>query len=98
MDEAPEYLDRLTKMRGEIDQVDREILRLLNRRAEMVLAIRALKAGQNVPLYAPWREEEILERLKALNPGPLYDQVVEKIFRTILKGSLELVEEAGGGI
>lgn len=95
MDEAPQYLDRLTELREEIDQIDRDILRLLNRRAEIVLIIRSLKARQKVPLYAPWREEKILERLKALNPGPLYDQAVEEIFRTILKESLELVE--GGG-
>lgn len=96
MDKVPDYSDRLTELRMEIDQIDRQILRLLNHRAETVLIIRALKTGQNAPLYAPWREGEILERLKSLNPGPLYDQAVEKIFQTILRESLELVSKNGG--
>ena len=98
MDETAIHSEQLAALRAQIDQVDRDILSLLNRRAELVLAIRSLKAGQNMPLYAPWREEQIFERLKALNPGPLYDQAIEEIFRTILKKSLELVEKDGNAL
>jgi len=98
MDIVREYLDRLTELRQEIDQIDQQILYFLNRRAETVLAIRALKAGQDMPLFAPWREEEILGRLKSLNPGLFYDQAIEEIFRVILKESLALMQREDGGV
>ncbi len=97
MERLPDYQHRLQDLREQIDRLDESILQLLSRRADLVLKISALKVGQAVPLYAPWREEEILNRLKCLNPGPLYDQAVEEIFRAILKKSLELVHRAEGG-
>jgi len=73
--------------RGQIDEVDREILRLLNLRAELVRRIGREKRARGLPLRSPMREEEVLHRVKAQNPGPLSATAVERIFRLIIAES-----------
>jgi len=46
----------------------------------------------------PQREQEILGRLKKLNPGPLDDRAIETIYRTILSESIRIQAEHGLGV
>jgi len=36
-------------------------------------------------IYDPRREEEVLERLKIKNKGPLHEEDLKKIFKTMMK-------------
>jgi chorismate mutase len=81
---------RIDELRAEIDDVDRDIVRLLNRRAELALAIRELKPRIERPLYDPRREEEIFEHLASVNEGPLFNDHLREIYETILHVSKEL--------
>jgi chorismate mutase len=45
----------------------------------------------------PGREQEILSRMKKLNPGPLDSEAVGKIYRQILHESIRLQEDHGLG-
>ena len=71
--------------REQIDNIDDQLLKLLNRRAELSLSIRQLKCDNAVSLFDPKREEEIVERLCKNNPGPLYDDDVRRLFLAIMK-------------
>jgi chorismate mutase len=73
--------------RKEIDEVDAELLRLLNIRARLALKVGALKKAANVPFCDPDRERYVLSRLQHLNPGPLDDRAVYKLFRRIIRES-----------
>ena len=68
--------------RAEIDAIDSELLRLLNRRAEIALRVGAAKAGRDTSLCDPKREREVLARLSGENPGPFDDESIENIFQT----------------
>ena len=79
--------------RRQIDEGDQEILRLLNRRAELVYRIGHEKRAQGLPLRSPGREEEVLRLLQEENSGPLGAGAVERIFRLIIAESRSLEEE-----
>ena len=61
----------LASLRGRIDAIDRELLGLLNRRAEVAAAIGALKRAEGSPAFRPEREAAVIDALKASNKGPL---------------------------
>jgi chorismate mutase/prephenate dehydratase len=85
-------MKELEKLRREIDQIDNEILKLLNKRAEVVIGISHIKRNEKAKFYSPEREREILERLTALNKGPFPHETLKVIYREILSASLSLEE------
>lgn len=73
--------------RKEIDEIDVELLRLLNIRARLALKVGALKQAAHLPFCDPERERTVLERLQAMNAGPLDERAVDKVFRRIIRES-----------
>jgi len=73
--------------RSEIDEVDREILRLLNRRARLAAKVGRLKLAAGLPFSDPEREHLVLRRLQQANPGPLDQVAIGKVFRRIIRES-----------
>ena len=73
--------------RKEIDEIDAELLRLLNIRARLALKVGALKQAAQLPFCDPERERTVLQRLQQLNPGPLDERAVDKVFRRIIRES-----------
>lgn len=76
--------------RAEIDAIDTEILKLLNRRADIALRVGAVKAEKDASLVDPLRESQVLERLTSENPGPFDSTSIENIFQRIIDESLAL--------
>lgn len=87
----------VTDWRRKIDAIDTAMLHLLNLRAELAVEIGKMKAQEGAALRVPVREQEILARMKNLNPGPLVDDSVEKIFQLILDQSIRTQELHGCG-
>lgn len=77
----------LSQLRASIDALDIEILEKINQRAAFARKVGALKVGQ---AYRPEREADVLLRIKALNTGPLPDEVVARLFREIMSACLAL--------
>ena len=75
----------LLQLRRQIDRVDRQLLRLLNERARLGLAVGRLKKRNGLKLFDPVRERDILARLAAVNAGPLSSVAVSAIYRQILQ-------------
>jgi len=80
--------------REEIDRIDGELLRLLNRRALLALEIGEMKARAGMPLKDEGREREVLSRSSRANSGPLADGSVARIFRRIIRESRRAEESA----
>lgn len=78
--------DKLKPHRDAIDEIDAAILRLLNRRADHARAIGELK-GTGV-VYRPEREAAVLQRVQALNHGPLPNEAVARLFREVMSECL----------
>ena len=81
---------RLDLYRREIDRIDLQLMRLLNRRAQLVLRIGDLKRKQGLPIFDGRRELAVLQRAIQSNVGPLSPQSVRGIFREILRRSRRL--------
>ena len=77
----------LDEWRARIDDIDRQLLRLLNQRAELSLEIGRAKRESGEAVLVPEREQEILEELARLNPGPLSGGAVRSIWSEILSAS-----------
>lgn len=73
--------------RTEIDEVDRELLRLLNRRARLAAKVGKLKRAAGLPLSDPEREQQVLRQLQQANTGPLDPRAINKLFRRIIRES-----------
>ncbi len=80
----------LDEWRSRINNLDDEILKLLNQRGTAALRIGELKRQQDLPYFSPEREAQVLERLVALNDGPLGPDAIRVIWREILSASLAL--------
>ncbi len=79
-----------TNPRAEIDAIDDELLKLLNKRAAIALRVGAVKRSKDISLCDPNREREVLKRLIEQNPGPLDAQNIEGIFERIIDESLQI--------
>ncbi|HEX8288449.1 MAG TPA: prephenate dehydratase [Pyrinomonadaceae bacterium] len=76
--------------RAEIDAIDNELLKLLNKRAAIALKVGAVKRHNDTSLCDPNREREVLNRLIAQNSGPLDEQNVKNIFQRIIDECLHV--------
>src|SRR6478736_2743062 len=74
----------LAQLRTGIDQVDRELLALLNRRAALANEVGELKRGEGSPVFRPEREAQVINGLQSANPGPLKAGNVATIWREIM--------------
>ncbi|MDO9095483.1 MAG: prephenate dehydratase [Rubrivivax sp.] len=81
---------QLLALRDRIDAVDRELLALLNRRAQLALDVGELKKHEGSPVFRPEREAQVIDGLKAVNPGPLPNACVAPIWREIMSASRAL--------
>ena len=87
--------NRIEDLRGRVDEVDRELIRILNERARIVQEIVAIKAEAGKPLFDPRREEEILQKVAEQNEGPIYDTSMREIFELILHRIRDLEVQRG---
>jgi chorismate mutase/prephenate dehydratase len=77
-------------LRKRIDALDARIVELLNQRAQITLGIGEHKIKNKASIYAPAREKQVLDRIKALSKGPLGKEALEAIYREIMSASLAL--------
>ena len=80
----------MTRLRGEIDDVDRRILDLLNDRARLVLEVGKVKEETGGAFYVPGREEDLLRRLQDENAGPFPTSAIRPVWKEIISASLSL--------
>jgi chorismate mutase/prephenate dehydratase len=83
-DDSP---DSLSRLRGQIDRLDREIVERLNARARLASQIGRVKARNGQSVYSPEREEEVLARAVKASHGPLPENCIRAIFREVISGS-----------
>ena len=79
---------KIDNPRSEIDAIDEELLRLLNKRAEIALRVGAAKTNVETSLCDPTRELEVLARMRAENPGPFAEHNIDSIFQRIIVSAM----------
>lgn len=83
----------MEKLREQLDALNLDILRLINKRAEIVQQIGEIKSKQSTRRYDPIRERDMLNYILEHNDGPFTDSMIEHIFKEIFKASLGIQEE-----
>jgi len=81
---------KIEEYRNEIDKTDQIISSLILRRFKIAKEIGRIKKKNNIPIYVPERENEILESIKKSNFGEIKDESLEKIFKVIIKETRSL--------
>jgi chorismate mutase/prephenate dehydratase len=71
-------------IRKEIDRIDKELVELLNKRAECAQEVGKLKKTNTESIFAPEREIQVLSRVLSHNSGPLADKTVAAVYREII--------------
>jgi chorismate mutase/prephenate dehydratase len=82
----------IAELRRRIDRLDDRLLRLLNERAAIVVAIGQQKARTNSRVLDPGREKAVLARVARANRGPLTSDMVTGVFREIMSAARALEE------
>ena len=89
MSDASDDLN-LDDLRQRIDAVDRQLMSALSERAKLVVEVGRVKRSDGTPIYAPHREQQVLQKVQSLNSGPLSERTVEAIYRELMSGSFAL--------
>ena len=76
--------ERLDPLRKKIDEVDRELIELLTKRANLALEVGHVKQEFGSVVYRPEREQQVLDKVTGLNPGPIKSDGIVSIWREIM--------------
>ncbi len=82
----------LEEIRVEIDAIDSRLLELMNARADLVHAVGEIKKEKGLEIYAPEREEKLLQSLVEKSEGRLPEKSIRAIYREIMSAALALEE------
>jgi chorismate mutase len=75
----------IQELRAKISDNDREIVRALNRRLDLVLRIKRYKESRGLEFVDRSREEWMLRDLARINRGPLSADGLRRIFQDIFE-------------
>ena len=83
----------MNKIREEIDKIDKEILKLLEKRFDAVLDVSAKKEQQGLLVRDFEREQEVLKKIEKGTKNKYYQEYTKKIYEDIMKHSREMQEQ-----
>ncbi len=81
------------KIRQDIDKIDGQIVKLLNKRARLAVQIAEIKREGKSPMFIPARENEILSRVGELNRGPLSSKALKNVFSEIFSATRSVEQD-----
>lgn len=85
-------MSKLSTLRDEIDKIDSSIVELLEKRAQLVLGVKAAKAESQIDIYSPQREQEIRSRVQQLaSDGDFPKETLDSIFSSIVGATRSLI-------
>ena len=74
----------ISDWRKKIDELDRKLAALLNKRAAAVVEIGRLKRNTSLPIYEPDREREVIANVQRSSTGPLVERDLAQIYERII--------------
>lgn len=79
----------LKEIREEVNQIDQELVRLLEKRYECVDEIVRIKKEQSIATLDSNREQEVLKKVASLVDNKSYEASIVKTFQDIMDQSKE---------
>jgi chorismate mutase len=86
----------LSEYRVQIDEIDRQLVELLNRRTLIVEDIGRAKSSAGMPIYEPKREDDVYRNVLSQNGGPLTASALRRIYERIIDEMRSLQKMRGG--
>lgn len=83
----------IKKFREGIDNVDKKIVELINKRADLIKRIAHLKKVKGIGVYVPEREKEVYQKISEYSKGDIPMEYLKNIYREIMSASLALEKE-----
>ena len=81
----------LNRLRDEIDDLDKHIQELINKRARCAQEVAKIKSNSDIAsYYRPEREADVLRKVVQRNQGPLSSEEIARLFREIMSACLAL--------
>ena len=80
----------LKELRNKLDEIDKKVVNLLNKRARLILKVGRIKTRDKKEIFVPEREKEIYRKIASANKGPLSNSSFEAIYREIMSSALSL--------
>ena len=90
-------VEEIDALRQRIDELDEALVRLLSARAECALAIGRAKKQLGLEIYQPAREADVLNHVQRLNPGPLDDGAMKRLFERVIDEARRLERLSNDG-
>jgi len=87
----------IKQFRDQISDNDLKIVDLINKRLSLVDKLWRYKAEHGVEIYNPEREEWMLTFLARANKGPLSQDALVEIYRTIVETTKDEATRLGAG-
>jgi chorismate mutase len=89
--------DLIADLRRRIDDLDELLVRTLSARAACALEIGRQKKLLGLEIYQPTREAEVLAHVQQINPGPLNNESMKRLFERVIDEARRLEREAEPG-
>ena len=86
--------DLIADLRRRIDDLDELLVRTLSARAACALEIGRQKKLLGLEIYQPSREADVLAHVQKINPGPLNNESMKRLFERIIDEARRLEREA----
>lgn len=86
-------VNKLSQYRKEIDNIDKKIVELLNKRAQSALQIGKIKGESSKEVYVPTREKQVLNNVIKNNRGPLGNDDISNIYKEIISSCRSLEQK-----
>ncbi|MGC6455402.1 MAG: prephenate dehydratase [Coraliomargaritaceae bacterium] len=87
---SEEIQKKLKENREAIDGIDRDVVRLLCKRVQHAAEIGQIKHAHGADFYDPTREAQVMDKIAALNSGPIPEKTLRAIYREVISGSIAL--------
>ncbi len=84
---SPSATKSIAELRREMDAIDVDLLKSINRRAALAQQVGKLKEANGQGIVDIHRETEVLERAVTANEGPLDSGAVRSVFRELVSGT-----------
>ena len=83
----------IAEWRKKIDGLDQQLVELLSERARAAHEIGKLKRDAGMPIYEPDRERTVFDHVTKVNPGPLPDRDLMRIYERIMDIMRQIQQE-----
>lgn len=83
-------MEKLKKLRAEIDDIDKQIVKLIENRMKVSIKVGELKKENNIPVFDAKREKELIEEKIKLLKNKEFSNLIITIFNDIMSTSKSL--------